>query len=183
MQKYFVGHVFEHGGIIVDGPLRISNNNEKSYVKWKLKCPNCKTEEWKFSNTLLGKKHPCKQCYDKSMRRNDEWPAIKKSFISIKSNARSRNIDFSISENEYFDIAKENCFYCGIPPAEKLPPKEWQPSAWVHGLDRVDNSKGYRVENCVSCCYQCNWAKRDLSLSEWEKWISRLLEKRKNDNY
>jgi hypothetical protein len=179
MKKYHVGYVFDHGGVIVDGPLRLVGKKGNSYIKWKLRCPNCKTEDWKFSNTLMGKKYPCKRCYDKSMRREDFWPAVKKAFISIRSNARARGIEVGLSEKDYFKIATNECFYCGIPPQEKPAPKDWQPSVFLHGLDRVDNSKGYFVENCVSCCYQCNWSKRDLSLEDWKGWISRIMEKNK----
>ena len=29
----------------------------------------------------------------------------------------------------------------------------------IHGLDRVDNEKGYSIDNVVTCCEQCNVAK------------------------
>jgi len=46
------------------------------------------------------------------------------------------------------------CFYCGQKNDTK-------------GLDRVDNNKGYLIENVVSCCQQCNLMKRDMSVNDF----------------
>ena len=32
-----------------------------------------------------------------------------------------------------------------------------------NGLDRVDNNLPHTLENCVTCCKHCNYAKRDMS--------------------
>jgi hypothetical protein len=32
-----------------------------------------------------------------------------------------------------------------------------------NGIDRVDNSRGYHTDNCVSCCIACNREKRAQS--------------------
>ena len=179
MNKYYVGYTFDHGGVIVDGPKRFKFENKKSYVKWKVRCPNCETETWKFSNTLIGLKYPCKRCYDNSMKLyNNEGPAIKRAFVSLKNNAKVRNIKVEISERDFVEIAKKPCTYCGGLPIEKLPPKKWQASTYLNGVDRVNNSTGYTLENSVSCCKQCNWAKKDLTLEEWNNWIDMLIKNR-----
>lgn len=154
--------------------------NGKSYTKWLLLCPSCNIAEWKFSNTLSGKKFPCKICYDRSMRKTDSGPAIKRAYISLKANAKTRNLEVAITEEQFYQIAAQDCFYCGHPPTERRAPKEWQLPAMLNGVDRIDNSMGYILENCYPCCEQCNWAKRDLSVSEWYSWIDRIVEKRNN---
>lgn len=182
MKKYYIGYIFDHGGIIVDGPQQFKPENKKGYVKWKVRCPNCKTETWKFSNTLTKLKYPCKKCYDNSMKLyDDEGPAIRKAFMSLKTNAKSRKLAVNISENEFFKIAKNPCIYCGEKPTEKTPPKKWQVPTYLNGIDRVDNSIGYTLENSVPCCRQCNWAKRDLTLQEWNNWIDMIIENRKKN--
>lgn len=161
----------------MDGPKQVLSGKSTA-TKWKLQCPNCNTEDWKFSNTLQGKKYPCKKCYDNSMRRSDMAPAIKRAFMSLKSNAKARNIEVSISEEEFFEIASTSCNYCGSEPVEKKPPKKWQQSVFLNGIDRINNSIGYIAGNICSCCEQCNWAKKDLSLKEWYLWIDKIIEKR-----
>ena len=46
------------------------------------------------------------------------------------------------------------CFYCG---------KEIS----TIGIDRVDNTKGYSVDNLVPCCTDCNKAKNALSQEQF----------------
>jgi hypothetical protein len=38
-----------------------------------------------------------------------------------------------------------------------------------NGIDRVDNEKGYLVENCVPCCFTCNSLKKSVTKSIIEK--------------
>lgn len=181
MKKYYIGYVFNHGGVIVDGPKRI-HSGKNIQTQWKVLCPTCKTEQWKFTNTLISLKFPCKKCYDNSMKKTDIGPAIKKAFISLKANAKSRNLEVSIDEETFFLIASKPCTYCGESPVEKIPPKKWQSTVFLNGIDRIDNTLGYTKENSCSCCEQCNWAKKDLSLEKWNLWIDKLIEKRNNEN-
>lgn len=39
-----------------------------------------------------------------------------------------------------------------------------------NGIDRVDSSKGYTVENSVACCKYCNTAKNTMTESEFYTW-------------
>ena len=40
-----------------------------------------------------------------------------------------------------------------------------------NGIDRVDPNKGYTTKNCVSCCSKCNYAKHEMTLSEYKEWL------------
>ena len=65
------------------------------------------------------------------------------------NSAKSRNIEFNLTEEEVFNILDENCFYCG---QEKS-----------NGIDRIDSNLGYYKENCVPCCSICNYMKQSFS--------------------
>ena len=46
---------------------------------------------------------------------------------------------------------------------------------WAHnGIDRVDSSKGYTIDNVVPCCSACNYAKHEMSVSEFKEYITRV---------
>lgn len=68
-----------------------------------------------------------------------------------------------------------NCHYCGARPNQTI-------TAYAHtkfrvnGIDRVDSTKGYVAENCVSCCATCNFAKRSMSITEFLAWIKRAYD-------
>ncbi len=52
------------------------------------------------------------------------------------------------------------CHYCGLPPT---------------GLDRIDSSQGYLVENVVPCCYRCNLMKSDLTQADFIAHVRRII--------
>lgn len=181
-KKYHIGYVLESGrGVITDGPIRIDRPNRRSAIKWKVKCIDCSSESWKFSNTFNGLKYGCKKCYDESLKRFDNGPAKKKAWTSLKSNAKSRGIQVGISFDEFCNVASKDCVYCGAKPVSKSGFKDWQKQAFLNGIDRINNDDGYYIGNIVSCCYQCNWSKRDLSINEWSDWIMNLSSNFKTD--
>jgi hypothetical protein len=46
----------------------------------------------------------------------------------------------------------------------------------LNGLDRVDNLKGYSLNNVVSCCGRCNGMKMQHSVEEFFKHIKNIFE-------
>ena len=72
---------------------------------------------------------------------------------SYKRGAHERNLSFEISK-EYFENTTRNdpCYICLRSSGKDH----------CNGIDRVDNSKGYTLDNCKSCCGDCNFLKRDL---------------------
>ena len=79
--------------------------------------------------------------------------------------------------NDFLILSQQNCFYCNSPPNNKYnsakDDKKSSAFAKENGefiyncLDRIDNSKGHTVENCVASCKFCNYAKRERSLDEF----------------
>ena len=45
-----------------------------------------------------------------------------------------------------------------------------------NGIDRVDSSKGYTLENSVPCCKYCNIAKHTMTSTEFYAWVRRVYE-------
>lgn len=81
---------------------------------------------------------------------------------SYKRTAKSKNNIFSINREEFLKLILGNCFYCGIIPSREI---KYKTSVFKrNGIDRIDNSKGYILSNCVSCCKDCNFKKSNVSL-------------------
>lgn len=40
-----------------------------------------------------------------------------------------------------------------------------------NGIDRIDSSKGYTIDNCALCCRQCNYLKNNMSQDDFADWI------------
>ncbi len=81
--------------------------------------------------------------FNKERREN-----IKYKFSTYVRSAKQRNIEFNLSEEEFTNIIKMNCNYCGEID-----------TIGFNGVDRIDSDKSYNTENCVSCCKMCNYMK------------------------
>lgn len=98
-------------------------------------------------------------------------------YLTAKVGAKSRNISFDLSSEQYSQLAKGDCSYCGASPKKFNPyvlksgqintrlklKKDTIDRAWIfaNGVDRADNSMGYSIKNCVSCCDKCNHSKKN----------------------
>lgn len=112
-------------------------------------------------------------------------------FTRYKTGAKTRNLEFSLTFEQYKEIAIQNCFYCGIAPikynvydtgggtavksARTTHESYGVATIHINGIDRKDNDKGYVVGNVVPCCRVCNRAKLDNSYQEFIEWIEKLI--------
>ncbi|CAB4196824.1 hypothetical protein UFOVP1290_344 [uncultured Caudovirales phage] len=80
----------------------------------------------------------------------------------IKSTASKRKLLWELDSIDAFNLIQKPCYYCGF--VVKFPESR-------NGLDRIDNAKGYNINNVVPCCYPCNIAKHEMSIDEFKKHI------------
>ena len=62
--------------------------------------------------------------------------------------ASLRNLEFTLTKEYFMDIVKTPCDYCNIIQKKGF-----------NGIDRLDSTIGYTVDNCKSCCEMCNMMK------------------------
>ena len=105
------------------------------------------------------------------------------------SHLKRRNVNKGFAETMSFNVfsrlSKSPCNYCGLEYSKEIEDrlseskKQKRLSDYVlkcNGIDRIDSSKGYTVENSVACCKYCNTAKNTMSVDEFLKWIGRVYE-------
>ena len=65
---------------------------------------------------------------------------------------------WELTEEQAFVLFCGDCHYCGASPSYRVSRKgRAVKRIFPHnGIDRKDNTQGYTVENCVSCCGSCN---------------------------
>jgi len=85
---------------------------------------------------------------------------------TAKTNAKRRNLYFNLTQVQVFELLLNNCAYCNLSANPN--------NNYYNGIDRIDNNKGYEVNNCVSCCFTCNRAKGALSLIDFIEWIHKI---------
>ena len=93
---------------------------------------------------------------------------------SYRAAAKRRNLEFKLTRDQFRHLAKQPCCYCGAEPCNSLGKNKLNGDFVYNGIDRVNNAKGYTLDNTVPCCRLCNWAKGTLAPAEFEAWIVRL---------
>jgi hypothetical protein len=95
-------------------------------------------------------------------------------YTEYKRQAIRRGLKFTLTLDQCLNLFKENCYYCGKPPSNILKHDGLKGKFVYNGIDRLDNNKGYKLENCVACCAVCNFAKRTMNLRDFKKWIRKV---------
>ena len=114
-----------------------------------------------------GKRKACRSC---STRRPDS--GFREVLSSYRGNAKRRDLDFRLSEEQVLSLLSSPCSYCGLPHSMSC--KEIK----YNGIDRRNNSLGYIIENCVPCCKICNHMKCELTEEEFLAHVKRIREHR-----
>lgn len=97
-------------------------------------------------------------------------------YYSYKKTAEKRGYEFNLSKDEFKEITSQHCHYCNVEPAQEYAATKYSGAYLHNGIDRVDNEIGYTMENCVPCCSDCNYAKRDKTTEEFLDHIARIYE-------
>ena len=124
-------------------------------------------------------------CERGAFQRSDKWreksirigTAFRRCLDQYKANARRRNLSWELTDDQFRHITKLPCYYTGELPCTIKRAKSGEEYVY-NGIDRLDNSKGYTVENCVPCCFKVNAMKSDMTLDEFVKVCTKVAEKR-----
>lgn len=100
-------------------------------------------------------------------------PAFRMSVGHYKCSAIKRKLAWTLSQDEARQLMGQTCHYCGGVPRNMSIVKGYEPFIY-NGLDRVDSAGGYTIDNVVTCCTTCNYAKGKQSYQEFMEWIERL---------
>jgi hypothetical protein len=60
-------------------------------------------------------------------------------------------------KQEIMNLFLASCSYCARPTDD----------SFINGLDRIDNTKGYAIDNIVGCCPSCNIMKGTMSVEDF----------------
>lgn len=105
--------------------------------------------------------------------------AVKIIICAYKKQSKNRNINYSLTEEEFEKFICEPCYYCGITGFNRLKFRKTRTGKYngtynYNGIDRIDPNIGYIKENCVTCCAICNKMKSSLSYKEFIDHIKKI---------
>lgn len=81
---------------------------------------------------------------------------------SYRRSASCTGREFSLTKEEFREFWQKPCIYCGS-------------EIMTIGLDRVDNTQGYLLENVVPCCGVCNLMKKNMTAKMFLNHLRRIV--------
>lgn len=108
------------------------------------------------------------------VRRPDGIAARNLIYAQYRQKSKMYGRDFQITVEQFEKITSHDCVYCGATPANVGVTKHDTGKFIYNGIDRIDNDKGYTLDNCAPCCETCNRAKLQMSKEEFLNWIKRV---------
>ena len=144
-------------------------------TQW-LCCCNCGNERVVTGSSLTRSLvKSCKPCKVKLKRLPDGEAGFNRMWYDIRYNANQRGKEFSLTEEQVRNITGQNCHYCGGIPSQIKKPTRGNYTFYIaNGIDRVDNDKGYHMDNVVPCCRPCNIAKGTMAYNEFKALIAKI---------
>lgn len=159
-------------------------SNKYGHTKWNCTC-DCGGEIVAYASDLKrGGRPSCGCLKSEKISELRKLPfgqgALNQLFGQYKKSARERNISFNLLPSQFEILVNKSCHYCGSGPTLKVFSKNRMATTGVNGnftytgIDRKDSSQGYHLENCVTCCKTCNFAKNDMTYEEFVAYLDRL---------
>ena len=91
-------------------------------------------------------------------------------YCDYKRRALKKDFTFLISQTDFDIIRINNCYLCG----------KMNSNNHKNGIDRIDNTKGYLLENIKSCCGECNFMKKNYDLNDLFDKLLLIYNNKKN---
>lgn len=157
-----------------------TNKHRTSMWKCQCKCGTIKT----IPGSCLTKGHS-KSCGCKKLEQIKELHTLNKKYsgtilenrvlITYKHNADRKGRVFELSEDSFYKLIHQPCYYCGTAESNTLKNQYSDAVLNYNGIDRLDSTIGYIESNCVPCCTTCNRMKLDLGNKDFLEWVARVF--------
>jgi len=84
------------------------------------------------------------------MRKRGYGEALSDSLVRVyRHEAVRRSLPFTLTNEQFLGLSKQDCFYCGAEPSNVMQQKGSFGKFVYNGVDRMDNAEGYIEENCA----------------------------------
>ena len=81
--------------------------------------------------------------------------SLKGKYTVYKRRAKIKDLEFTLTLEQFASFWQVPCSYC-------------KRAVDTIGIDRIDSSRGYVLDNCASACTRCNVMKLDQTVEEWK---------------
>ncbi len=157
--------------------------NEKSF--WEFKCDCGNILEAYVGSVKVGNTKSCgclRKLISSKRLQNVGVPlkfpkgesAFNNLYRSYKRTAEKHGRVFLLTPEQFRSLTSSKCYFCGKYPYNEYKLPRGNGGYLYNGIDRMDNTIGYVLENCVPSCMSCNYAKKDLTLDQFKELIKNI---------
>jgi hypothetical protein len=118
-------------------------------------------------------------CFAKDSAKNRALPnhggVINHIILQYKRHAKQRGFEFELTKEFVSEIIFKPCFYCGVVGGNLKKTKNFKEGLKHNGIDRIDSSLNYTIDNVVPCCGRCNIGKSNMKKDDFLDWVSRIF--------
>ena len=139
--------------------------NDHRHAMWKCQCA--------CGNTAIVQGRDLRKGTTRSCGCLRSLPAGEAAFNQLYLNYHYRPRKLNLDKEQFRAIVISDCHYCGTAPQQRFGRPAHNGYFYYNGVDRVDSSKGYDVDNVVPCCGRCNVAKNNMPLNDFLGWLER----------
>lgn len=150
-------------------------------IMWLCQCECGKTVIVRGGSLQSGGTQSCGCLRNERVREAISLPIGEASFNDLVNNmkrgAKRRGYIWDLTNDQIKILTSQLCFYCGVKPSQRGTGRPFYNGEYLYnGIDRVDNTRGYTMDNVVPCCGVCNRAKLTMPIEEFKAWICRTYE-------
>lgn len=141
-------------GMVFGWWITIEHSNRHS---WLCRCKCGTVKPTSTSSLTNGSSGSCGCRHRRGPRKFDPGEtAFRQVYGNYRCSAKRRGFVFELSKDEFKDLSKRPCFYCGAEPKQVCFNSNKEGKYTYNGIDRLEPDKGYISSNCVPCCGRCN---------------------------
>ena len=155
-------------------------NTELGKTQWLCQC-DCGEYAWVLGDSLHSRNTRSCGCLRKeNAQKLQALPEGEAAFNQLirrmKEDTKTHDREWQLTKEQVHHLTEQSCSYCGARPTQTVSTPFNTGFYIYNGLDRVDNTKGYTIDNVVPCCKTCNFAKGTMTLEEFKSWAINLCE-------
>lgn len=160
--------------------------NHNRTILWHCECTACGSAALVPSTKLKsGEVQSCGcQMYTRKVRTEKGISGFNSLYCSYARGAKSRGLVFELTKKQFKNMVIANCTYCGIEPHAVHYGSRGNAAEHgkfiYNGIDRIDSKLGYILNNCTTCCAECNLAKGIKTHEQFMSWVNRVYMFNKN---
>jgi len=107
----------------------------------------------------MKRQKPLKDAYNK---------AIRAKLSNYAGNCKKKSITWCLKVKDAWNLFMGDCSYCGRPAIESGDKNGF------NGIDRINSSGNYTIDNTCPCCPRCNIIKNNMTLAELRSAVTRM---------